>query len=274
LLTSNNFAKLPGINELVKKFYAVFLYDEVNSTNEYANRILTEPMQECAVTAGGVLIPLNPAFFMLFTRNDAKRGQTYPLPEAVEDRIALQDRLSPPTEKEALAGLSNDAVLAYQERALSRVEPIIDVDQLLKVREYILHNIKVTPAMDEYIMKLVSGCMNQWYLVKKLGVERILLPNGEELDLNKEKVILGSWEEHTAPLRTQIALKEIAKTAAYFAGKQMATPQILKRFFNRAMEHHIRVEVQADRKVRTGIEGSSLAAAIADEVIDTVDMPR
>jgi MoxR-like ATPase len=273
LLRAADFTKLPQIEELVRLFPVVFLYDEANRTNPWAQGALMETLQEYKVTVGGISIPMNPATLFIFTRNKLERGQTYPLPEALSSRLAYEDELLPPTEQEAEELLSMDQKLIYQKRALSYIEPVLTVDELLEVRDYIANEVKVSKAMDRYIIQLVSGCLNQSYLRETLGVRWVPLPSGEALDLSGERIMRTDYSGRTAPGRVLLTMKQIAKAASYIHGSNYARPEHLKAVFHRAIMHHIFVDVSAERRL-VGVKGSTMARAIADAVIQTVDQPK
>lgn len=273
LLTCNDFARLPGMDEIVKSFPVVVLYDEANRTNPWANGAFLEAMQEYKVTVDGVPIPMNPACLYILTRNKLERGQTFAYPEAMQSRLALEDELLPPYESEALDILKRDTDLIYQKRALSLVKPVLTVDELLQVRDYIAFNVKLTPAMDHYIMQLVSGCLNQSYLRDELGVERVPLPKGGALETKAEQFMRTNYPGRTAAGRILLTMKQIAKTVAYLQGATLVRPSHLKNVFHRAIMHHIFVEVSAEKR-QLGVKGSTIARAIADTVLKTVDEPR
>jgi MoxR-like ATPase len=272
LLESNDFTKLPGIEALVKIFPVIVLYDEASRTNPWANSAPLEAMQEYKTTVDGVPIPRNPAELWILTRNKLERGQTFAYPEAMQSRLAFEDELPTPTEPQARELLGRDKRLIYQKRAVSLVEPVLTVDELLAVREHIANNIAVSPAMDDYIMKLVSGCLNQSFLRERLGVTKVPLVSGGVLNLESEQVMRTDYPGGTAPGRVMLTLKQIAKTAAYLRDLQYARPEHLKKVFHRAIMHHIFVDVSAELR-QQGVKGSDVARAIANIVLYVVDEP-
>ncbi len=272
ILSCDDFTKLERIERVVRDFPVVILYDEANRTNPWANGAVLEAMQEYKVTVDGVSIPLNPSMLWILTRNKLERGQTYELPEAMRSRVAFEDELFPPKEEEAYQLLARDRDLIYQKRALETIEPVLNVDELMQVREYIASEIRVSEAMNHYIIQLVSACLNQFYLRDRLGVRKLPLPNGSYLDIESERFMRTDYPGYTAPGRIMLTLKQISKAAAYIAGSKFVRPEHLKRVFHRAICHHIFVEVPPAYR-QAGIKGSTLARAIADVVISSVDEP-
>jgi MoxR-like ATPase len=268
LLTCNDFTKLPDIQNIVKRFPIVYLYDEVNRTNPWANGAVLEAMQEYKVTVGGVPIPLNPAAFFIFSRNKLERGQTYELPEAQISRIALEDELLAPEIGEARDLLRHDKDIIYQKVALSKINPVLDVDELLAIRKYIAEEIKVSEAMDEYIIKCVSGCLNHSFLVNKLGIKRINI-GGEELYLTENKILRTDYGDKTSPGRIMLTIKQLVKSVAYIKGRKDVLPVDLRHIFTRAICHHIFVEPSVSRSIR-GVKGSKVAEIVANTVIEKV----
>lgn len=266
----DDYTKLPGIEEIVKEFYAVFLYDEANRTNEQANgSAFVEFMQENKTTVEGVPIPMNPALLVIMDRNKIELRQTFDLPAAMWSRIGLQDELWPPNREEARELVENSSKLAYQRKALALIEPIISVDELLAIRDYIDREVKISPAMVDYIVSLVGGT-NQAYLRDELGVKHIVLPNSEKLDLESERIMKTDYPGRTAPGRVMITLAQIAKAAAYLAGARSVRPGHVKRIFERAIMHHIFLEKSAERRAK----GSEVARAIVGAILEVVDEPR
>jgi MoxR-like ATPase len=272
LLTCDDFTKLPGMEEIVKSFPVVVLYDEANRTNPWANGAFLEAMQEYKVTVDGVPIPLNMSCLFILTRNKLERGQTFDLPEAMQSRLALEDELLPPTEEEAINLLDRDAALIYQKRVLELVDPVLTVDELVAVREHIATRVRASKAMNRYIMQLVSGCLNQSFLLERLKVSEVPLPKGGVLDLKLERVMRTDYPGRTAPGRIMLTLKQLAKTVAYLHDSEYVRPEHLKRVFHRAIMHHIFVEVSAELR-HQGVKGSGIARAIADIVLHVVDEP-
>jgi MoxR-like ATPase len=68
-------------------FAQIVLADEINRATPKTQSAMLEAMQERQVTAGGMVRPLEPPFFVMATQNPIEQEGTYPLPEAQLDRF-------------------------------------------------------------------------------------------------------------------------------------------------------------------------------------------
>jgi MoxR-like ATPase len=269
LETGGDFRSLPNFDEVSKEFYVVLLYDEVNRSNEQALGAMLEFMQEGKVTIEGTALPMNPARLDILTRNPFDLRQTFDPPAAFWSRILLQTNFTVPDLAEMREIIRNASALAYQRRALNEVEPVLTVQDLLQVREYILQQIKISPAMEDYLARLVKGT-EQGFLRDVLGVKRLDVPGSPSLDLSKDKVIKTDSEgQGGGTARLAITLTMLAKTMAYLAGATFVRPEHVRKIFHRAIMHHIFLEKRAFGQAK----GSLISRAIADAILEVVDEP-
>ncbi len=132
-------------------FANVVLADEINRTPPKTQAALLQAMQERAVTAAGVTMPLDRPFFVLATQNPIEQEGTYPLPEAQLDRFMLELRIAYPTreEEEAVALRTTGA-------DTPEVVTVLDAGRLRELQG-LVRRVPVPPSLVAYAVRLVRG---------------------------------------------------------------------------------------------------------------------
>ncbi|WP_255565913.1 MoxR family ATPase [Desemzia sp. RIT 804] len=130
-------------------FSSLILADEINRTSPRTQAAMLEAMSEGHVTMDGKTYSLPKPFFVLATQNPIEHEGTYPLPEAQLDRFLMQLSLGYPTLEQEVQMLSNP----NQNEALSRIEPLLDLDELQELKQ-LVPTIYVQPDLLTYIVKL------------------------------------------------------------------------------------------------------------------------
>jgi MoxR-like ATPase len=131
----------------------IVLADEINRATPKTQSALLEAMEERQITVDGETHDLPMPFVVLATQNPIEYEGTFPLPEAQLDRFLLRISLGYPTHMEEISVLQNQ----MSGHPLSRIEQVVDVDELIEAQRFILDNIRVDPLILEYMVSLVEA---------------------------------------------------------------------------------------------------------------------
>jgi MoxR-like ATPase len=131
----------------------IVLADEINRATPKTQSALLEAMEERQITVDGETHDLPVPFVVLATQNPIEYEGTFPLPEAQLDRFLLRISLGYPTHMEEISVLQNQ----MSGHPLSRIEQVVDVDELIEAQRFILDNIRVDPLILEYMVSLVEA---------------------------------------------------------------------------------------------------------------------
>jgi len=131
----------------------IVLADEINRATPKTQSALLEAMEERQITVDGETHDLPVPFVVLATQNPIEYEGTFPLPEAQLDRFLLRISLGYPTHMEEISVLQNQ----MSGHPLSRIEQVIDVNELIEAQRFILDNIRVDPLILEYMVSLTEA---------------------------------------------------------------------------------------------------------------------
>ncbi|MBI1974858.1 MAG: MoxR family ATPase [Parcubacteria group bacterium] len=255
--------------DIAKSFPAIVIWDEVTRSNFDTVNSWLEPLQERQATVQGITILLNPAFRLFATRNSFDPRQTIELPRAFMDRIAQEETVTMPDEEGMWEVVHAADLLAYQSRVLALVNPVLSVDEILSIREFVLENIELTSAMERYIAKLLKGT-DQNYLVKMLGVTHLEIPDSHEtLDLTKDDVMQKDSQHQSgvAP-RVAVTFAQLVKAKAFLEGSRFVLPHHVQSVTMRGLQHHIVLSE------RLHTRRSRVAQAVVQEILKRVVIPE
>src|SRR5947209_5430084 len=131
----------------------IVLADEINRATPKTQSALLEAMEEGQITVDGETHDLPKPFVVMATQNPIEYEGTFPLPEAQLDRFLLRISLGYPTHMEEISVLQNQ----MSGHPLSRIEQVVDVDELIEAQRYILDNVRVDPLILEYMVSLAEA---------------------------------------------------------------------------------------------------------------------
>jgi len=131
----------------------IVLADEINRATPKTQSALLEAMEERQITVDGETHDLPVPFVVLATQNPIEYEGTFPLPEAQLDRFLLRISLGYPTHMEEISVLQNQ----MSGHPLSRIEQVVDVDELIEAQRFILDTVRVDPLILEYMVSLVEA---------------------------------------------------------------------------------------------------------------------
>lgn len=185
-------------------FGNVILADEINRGIPKTQSALLEAMQEYQVTVEGNTHELQKPFFVIATQNPIEMQGTYPLPEAQLDRFMFRVTMGLPSKEDEI-----DIINKFSTGDIfTNIDPS-EID-LNKIHNEILHNVKLSNEIREYIVELLSATRN-----------------------DSEKILLG------ASPRATVHLFQASKTMAAINGRDYVTPDDVKSLLFPLLNHRL-----------------------------------
>jgi len=161
-------------------------------------------MQEYQVTVEGNTHELQKPFFVIATQNPIEMQGTYPLPEAQLDRFMFRVTMGLPSKEDEI-----DIINKFSTGDIfTNIDPS-EID-LNKIHNEILHNVKLSNEIREYIVELLSATRN-----------------------DSEKILLG------ASPRATVHLFQASKTMAAINGRDYVTPDDVKSLLFPLLNHRL-----------------------------------
>jgi MoxR-like ATPase len=218
-------------------FANLILADEINRATQKTQSALLEAMQERQVTIGETTYPLEEPFWVLATQNPVEQEGVYALPEAQVDRFSLKVKVDYPSH------LDEAAMLARNLSELS-VSPIMTPADVIRFRKYIATTF-VSDSIREYVIRIVRATRNS---------------------LPTSPAVVSEMVLHGASPRAAQHLLALARTTAFFAGRDYVLPADVKRIAPDALRHRLIRTVRA--------EAENIAAdEIIGEILSKVPIP-
>lgn len=211
-------------------FANLILADEINRATQKTQSALLEAMQERQVTIGETTFPLEEPFWVLATQNPIEQEGVYPLPEAQVDRFALKVKVDYPSQPDETAILA----LKLGEIRVNQVMSTLDVTRFRKF----ISRTHASEAIREYVIRLVRSTRNS---------------EPKSFAVVKEMLL------HGASPRAAQHLLALARTTAFFHGRDYVLPTDVKQVAPDALRHRL------IRTVRAEAEGIS-----PDEIIGEI----
>lgn len=218
-------------------FTHLLLADEINRAPQKTQSALLEAMQERQVTIGDTSYSLEEPFWVLATQNPIEQEGVYPLPEAQVDRFALKVKVDYPSQADESAMLG----LKLAEMRVSQVMTPADV---IRYRRLVAATHTSEPIR-EYVLRIVRATRNS---------------EPDSLAVVKEMVLYG------ASPRAAQHLLALARTAAFFDGRDYILPADVKRIAPDTLRHRL------IRTVRAEAENIS-PDAIVEEILKKTPIP-
>jgi len=218
-------------------FANLILADEINRATQKTQSALLEAMQERQVTIGETTYALEEPFWVLATQNPVEQEGVYALPEAQVDRFSLKVKVDYPSHADEAAMLA---------RSLSSVtvRSVMTPAEVIRIRKVIGQTF-VSDAIREYVVRIVRATRNGAPSRSSLISEMVL---------------------HGASPRAAQHLLALARTTAFFAGRDYVLPADVKRIAPDALRHRL------IRTVRAEAENVS-PDEIIDEMLGKVAIP-
>ncbi len=130
-------------------FANIILADEINRTPPKTQAAMLEAMQDKQVSAGGIVHELAKPFFVLATQNPIAQEETYPLPEAQQDRFLFKIFVDYPSEDEEKLVIRRVA-----EKQFGKIEPVLSGEDILAAQQLVAR-VPVPEAVINYATKIV-----------------------------------------------------------------------------------------------------------------------
>jgi MoxR-like ATPase len=219
-------------------FANLILADEINRATQKTQSALLEAMQERQVTIGETTFPLAEPFWVLATQNPVEQEGVYALPEAQLDRFALKVNADYPSH-------SNEAAILGLQLGQTQVSQVMTPAEVIRLRRIIGEGY-VSDAIREYIVRIVRATRPQ--------------TEGQALPIVAEMVL------HGASPRAAQHLLALARTTAFFQGRDYILPADVKRIAPDALRHRLIRSVRAEAEEITADE-------IVAEILARVPLP-
>ena len=191
-------------------FTNLLLADEINRATPRTQASLLECMAEKQVTAEGKTHALPDVFMVLATQKPVEFHGTYPLPEAQLDRFFMRISMGYPAEEDEIKIMS----MQNAGRPIDELKPILTQQHLLTLQAEVA-DIHVSADVQRYIAAIVR------------------------VTRDHPEVELG------ASPRGSIALMKACQAAALIAGKEFATPQMVKQMAVPVLAHRLILKQQS-----------------------------
>jgi MoxR-like ATPase len=218
-------------------FANLILADEINRATQKTQSALLEAMQERQVTIGETTYPLEEPFWVLATQNPVEQEGVYALPEAQVDRFSLKVKVDYPSHVDEAAMLARN----LSELTVSPIMASVDV---IRFRKYIAATF-VSDSIREYVVRIVRATRN---------------------GLPTSPAVVSEMVLHGASPRAAQHLLALARTTAFFAGRDYVLPADVKRIAPDALRHRLIRTVRA--------EAENIAAdEIISEILSKVPIP-
>lgn len=199
-------------------FSNIVLADEINRASPKTQSAMLEAMQERSVTLLGVTHPLPDPFFVLASQNPIELEGTYPIPEAQLDRFMFKINVS---------GVDADVlteIIANRRRGEAPAPETPISLQSLRELFYVMERIELSPAVANYIARLVSA---------------------GHIGSKDELKEVTQYLSYGASPRAAIAMAEAARGAALLAGRPTVGFEDVKYVAPSVLNHRLLLNYQA-----------------------------
>ena len=184
----------------------IFLADEINRASSKSQAALLEAMEERQSTLSGHTIKVEDPFMVIGTMNPyvSPLFGISALPQSQLDRFMLAIKIGYPSRDDSIN------MMESRDRTdpLSLVNSVVNIDEIKRTREEI-KSVHVERDIYDYVWRLADASRHH------VKIETGFSP------------------------RTELALVRLAKTNAYFYGRDYVVPEDIQEFFKEAIIHKI-----------------------------------
>lgn len=230
---------------------AIVLVDEINRIQSKTQSAFLEAMQEKAVTVGGRKFSFPHALFVA-TRNPLETEETFELPEAQRDRFMFEIQVCSP-EAGVMREIIADPLFQNIEELLASVEQVIELEQLGLYRRNIQRQVRISPELADYIVRLAAATNKPSELVS--------LKDASVSDID-------SMVRAGLSPRAQIILAQASRVVAWMEGRNYVLPQDVQEIFFEVCIHRFFLS-----RLALG-RRSNLAKDILTQIIEKVPSPK
>lgn len=214
-------------------FANVAVADEINRATPKTQSALLEAMEERQVTIEGETLSLPNPFLVIATQNPIEMDGTFELAEAQRDRFALKYKVGLPNRDDESKLF--DRFNSTPELDSKVVEPVIDTDAILSIREQI-NGIYISNPVREYILDIVHATRS------------------------------NSGLEHGGSPRATLTFMEASKARAAIHGRDYVLPDDIKTLVEPVLIHRLIRNTDSRLSDRS-------TADIIEEIVDSIAAP-
>lgn len=215
-------------------FANLILADEINRAPQKTQSALLEAMQERQVTIGETTYSLEEPFWVLATQNPIEHEGVYVLPEAQIDRFALKVKADYPSH-------ANETAMLGIRMGEMKVNHVMTPSDVIRFRKFIARS-HVSDKIREYVVRIVRATRNS---------------EPDSLPIIKEMVLFG------ASPRAAQHLFALARTTAFFRGRDYVLPADVKSIAPDALRHRLIPTVRAEAN---GVSADEILAEMLSKV--------
>ena len=212
-------------------FTNILLADEINRASPRTQSALLEAMSERQVSMEGETHVLGLPYMVIATQNPVEYQGTYPLPEAQLDRFAMRVSIGYPDLADDLEIIDTHR----RESPLTKVRPVLGVEELLKVQEEV-KEVRIEKSVAEYLCGVVRATRED------------------------PRVVLGG-----SP-RAMLTLLRCSQARAYMSGRDYILPEDVKYLASAVLAHRLVLE---QKSRYSGVD----ARVVAEECASRVKVP-
>ncbi len=219
-------------------FTNILLADEINRSPPKTQSGLLEAMEERQVTIEGETHKLSAPFFVIATQNPIELEGTYPLPEAQLDRFLLKLSMGYVETQDEESLILKRRISWRRDDPTDMVKPVTNQAMFVEMQQFIEKEIYVDDQIVDYITSIVR--LTRMHPMIEVG----------------------------ASPRGGLALLKVARAHAAITGRSFVTPDDVKIFVTEALGHRMIM------KMEYAIEGAFSVAAVLDEILSQVEVPK
>jgi len=186
-------------------FNNLLLVDEINRAMPKTQSALLEAMEEQRVTVEGKTYQLPDPFMVIATQNPFEQVGTYPLPESQLDRFLITTDIGYPPEAMERKIIQTGSI----REGIREIKPLLSREELLRARQAIHKEVKLSEKITEYIYRLVAATREHPLLLTGIST------------------------------RGAISLAETARSHAFLAGRDYVIPEDVKALYLPVCAHRL-----------------------------------
>lgn len=194
-------------------FNNIVLVDEINRATPKTQSALLEAMGEKQTTLEGKTFRLPNPFFVIATQNPVEQFGTFSLPDSQVDRFMMKIGIGYPprvAEKKILT-------VGSSREELFSIKPVMEKEEVIRIQEDIEGKVFISDKILEYILDIVEATRTSKYLSAGISTRGVL------------------------------SLTSVAKTNAYFNGRDFVIPEDIRETTEYTIPHRIILKEEYER---------------------------
>lgn len=186
-------------------FNNIVLVDEINRATPKTQSALLEAMGERQTTIEGKTYRLPKPFFVIATQNPAEQFGTFPLPDSQLDRFMMKIGIGYPQRRAEREILKTGG----RREELYSIEPALSRDEVAGIQTEIVEKVFISEKILEYILDIAEATRTTKYLAAGMSTRGVM------------------------------AVTTVAKTNAYFHGRDFVIPEDVKEIIEHTVPHRV-----------------------------------